>query len=42
MPNGPLPFTGDGYTDRLKRVRTAMAADGIEVLFTCDPSNIAW
>ena len=42
MPNVPLPFTRDEYADRLTKVRTAMAAAGIEVLFTCDPSNMAW
>lgn len=37
-----LPFSRDEYADRLARTRSAMAARGIEVLFTCDPSNMAW
>lgn len=42
MPNVPLPFTRSEYAERLSKVRTAMSQAGIEVLFTCDPSNMAW
>lgn len=42
MPTANLPFTLDEYSDRLTRVRRAMDAAGVEVLFTCDPSNMAW
>ena len=42
MPDVRLPFTRDEYAERLTRVRKAMAAAEIEVLFTCDPSNMAW
>ena len=42
MPDVDLPFTRAEYATRLARVRTAMAAAGIEVLFACDPSNMAW
>ncbi len=37
-----LPFSREEYDDRLRRTRAAMAEAGIEVLFTCDPSNMAW
>ena len=42
MPDVPLPFDRVEYQDRLARVREAMARSDIEVLFTCDPSNMAW
>jgi len=42
MPDVPLPFTRADYAERLKKTRAAMSAAGIEVLFTCDPSNMAW
>ncbi|MEM7176446.1 MAG: M24 family metallopeptidase [Pseudomonadota bacterium] len=43
MPAGiETPFTKSEYADRLSRVRTAMDAAGVAVLFTCDPSNMAW
>ena len=42
MPDIQLPFSRIEYEDRLGRTRTAMATAGIEVLFTCDPSNMAW
>lgn len=42
MPDVPLPFTRIEYAARLSKVRTAMERAGIEVLFTCDPSNMAW
>ncbi len=42
MPDVDLPFTRAEYAARLARVRTAMAAAGVEVLFACDPSNMAW
>ncbi|GHA53973.1 ectoine hydrolase DoeA [Amylibacter ulvae] len=42
MPDVELPFTRHEYQARLNAVRAEMAARGIEVLFTCDPSNMAW
>ena len=42
MPDVDLPFTRAEYAERLARVRAAMAKAGIEVLFTCDPANMAW
>ena len=42
MPNVELPFSRSEYAERLRRTRLAMAASGIEVLFSCDPSNMAW
>jgi len=42
MPPARLPFSLEEYKDRLVRVRSAMEKSGIEVLFTCDPSNMAW
>ncbi|WP_417515326.1 M24 family metallopeptidase [Minwuia sp.] len=42
MPDIPLPFSRTEYADRLAKVRAAMDRAGIEVLFTCDPSNMAW
>jgi ectoine hydrolase len=37
-----LPFTLAEYGQRLAKVRTAMAARGIELLLVSDPSNMAW
>jgi len=42
MPDVPLPFARAEYSDRLAKVRRAMNDAGVEVLFTCDPSNMAW
>jgi ectoine hydrolase len=42
MPDVELPFTRAEYAGRLAKVRRAMEAAGVEVLFTCDPSNMAW
>lgn len=42
MPNVELPFTRKEYADRLAKTRRAMEAAGIELLFSCDPSNMAW
>jgi ectoine hydrolase len=42
MPDVDLPFTRAEYAGRLAKTRAAMAAAGVEVLFTCDPSNMAW
>jgi ectoine hydrolase len=42
MPAEQLPFTKDEYARRLAKVRKAMAAAGIDVLFVEDPSNMAW
>lgn len=37
-----LPFQRSEYAARLAAVRAAMDAAEIEVLFTCDPSNMGW
>ena len=37
-----LPFSRNEYADRLRRVRESMLAADIDVLFACDPSNMAW
>lgn len=42
MPDARLPFTRDEYAARLAKTRAAMDAAGVEVLFACDPSNMAW
>ena len=42
MPEVSLPFSRDEYAERLKKTRLAMQRAGIEVLFSCDPSNMAW
>ena len=42
MPNLELPFSISEYATRLDLVRKSMADNNIEVLFTCDPSNMAW
>ncbi len=42
MPDVDLPFSRTEYADRLSKVRARMDAAGIEVLYTCDPSNMAW
>lgn len=42
MPDVHLPFTRDEYAERLAKTRRAMGKAGIDVLFTCDPSNMAW
>lgn len=42
MPDVELSFTRVEYADRLAKVRQAMGAAGVELLFTCDPSNMAW
>jgi ectoine hydrolase len=42
MPDVPLSFTRAEYVERLAKVRAGMEAAGVEVLFTCDPSNMAW
>ena len=42
MPDVELSFTRAEYENRLIKVRRAMEAAGIELLFTCDPSNMAW
>lgn len=42
MPDVELDFTRTEYAARLASVRAAMDKAGIEVLFTCDPSNMAW
>ena len=42
MPPATLPFSIEEYAMRLARVRSAMDARGIDILFAQDPSNIAW
>ncbi len=42
MPDVELPFSREEYGERLTKVRHAMEAEGIEVLITVDPSNMAW
>ncbi|MBB4305439.1 ectoine hydrolase [Rhodobium orientis] len=42
MPAAQLPFSSSEYDRRLKKVRSAMAAADIDVLFVEDPSNMAW
>ena len=42
MPNVDLPFSRTEYAERLAKTRIAMDAAGIDVLFCCDPSNMAW
>jgi len=42
MPDVELDFSRAEYASRLGKVRQAMEQAGIEVLFTCDPSNMAW
>ncbi len=37
-----LNFTRTEYDDRIAKTRTAMQAQGIEVMLTSDPSNMAW
>ncbi|APH70307.1 M24 family metallopeptidase [Aquibium oceanicum] len=42
MPATQLPFSTAEYDRRLAKVRAAMAAKEIDVLFIEDPSNMAW
>ncbi|NKC15996.1 MAG: ectoine hydrolase DoeA [Gammaproteobacteria bacterium] len=42
MPDVELPFSRQEYAARLHRVRQSMQAAGLEVMITCDPSNMAW
>ncbi len=42
MQHNTLPFTKAEYARRLSSVRSAMQRAGVEVMFTCDPSNMAW
>ncbi|MFK5997314.1 MAG: M24 family metallopeptidase [Rhodobacterales bacterium] len=42
MPDIELSFTRVEYAARLAKVRRAMDAAGIGLLFVCDPSNMAW
>lgn len=42
MPDVDLPFSRSEYAERLRDTRQAMDRAGVEVLFTCDPSNMAW
>ena len=42
MPAAELPFSREEYARRLARVRRAMTARNIDVLFIEDPSNMAW
>ena len=42
MPDIDLSFARSEYLERLHKTRRAMDRAGIEILFTCDPSNMAW
>ena len=42
MPDVALPFSRAEYAQRLAKVRTAMAAAGLDLLWISDPSNMAW
>ncbi|HEU4986050.1 MAG TPA: aminopeptidase P family N-terminal domain-containing protein, partial [Rhizobiaceae bacterium] len=42
MPGSLLPFSAQEYAARLDKVRRAMEARGIDILFVEDPSNMAW
>lgn len=42
MPDVELSFSRAEYAHRLAKTRKAMDTAGIELLFTCDPSNMAW
>ncbi|MEZ5714246.1 MAG: M24 family metallopeptidase [Paracoccaceae bacterium] len=42
MRDGIAPFSAGEYARRLEKVRAAMAAAGLDVLFVTDPSNQAW
>ena len=42
MPASELPFSKQEYDRRLAKVRAAMEAKGLDVLFVEDPSNMAW
>ena len=42
MPNLELPFSRSEYEARLDSVRKSMELNNVEILFTCDPSNMAW
>ena len=37
-----LPFEREEYAQRLAKVRSAMQAQGIELLLVTDPSNMSW
>ncbi|MBT6094860.1 MAG: ectoine hydrolase DoeA [Rhodospirillaceae bacterium] len=37
-----LPFSRDEYAQRLAKVRHAMDAQGVDLLVSVDPSNMAW
>ncbi len=42
MPASQLPFSMQEYAARLDKTRQAMEAQGIDILFVEDPSNMAW
>ena len=42
MSNLELPFSRSEYEARLDSVRKSMELNNVEILFTCDPSNMAW
>jgi ectoine hydrolase len=42
MPAQQLPFSREEYDRRLAKVRAAMMAKDIDILFVEDPSNMAW
>lgn len=42
MTEPTLNFTRAEYATRLAKTRTAMAAEGVDLLYVSDPSNMAW
>jgi ectoine hydrolase len=42
MPDVELPFSRAEYAERLAKVRAAMAARDLDLLWITDPSNMAW
>jgi len=42
MPGQDLPFSKIEFSRRLTKVRAAMTAGGLDLLFVEDPSNMAW
>jgi ectoine hydrolase len=42
MPHPNPNFTNAEFADRLARTRSAMAAQGLELLIVSDPSNMSW
>ena len=42
MPDVPLNFSISEYEERIKKTRQAMESEGVELMITVDPSNMAW